>query len=222
MSDIFENDRNLRRTVTFNAGEYLFRQDEMTQDLFILKSGSVRIYKTEGGVEIDLDMVGAGNVVGEIASIDGGSRTASGVACEKCEAIVIPAQEFKGILTSIPEWFRKIALILVQRLREVDSRISRSIEGERTNHIAAILSLLAFTDLCESCPEGFVLDRKTVEYQIVDLLNIPLGEITEALELLHRQNFLRLDRAGIILSSREVLDPVAEKVFQSTTELPVT
>ena len=221
MAELFSKEQS-RRIVTFDPGEYLFRQDEMTQDLFILKSGSVRIYKTEGGVEIDLDMVGAGNVVGEIASIDGGTRTASGVACEKCEAIVIPAAEFQLILTSIPEWFKKIALILVQRLREVDSRISRSIEGERTNHIAAIISLLAFTDICESGDEGFVLDRKTVEYQIVDLLNISLGEITTSLERLHKQQYIRLGRTSIILSSREVLDPLAEKVFQSTTELPVT
>jgi CRP/FNR family transcriptional regulator, cyclic AMP receptor protein len=221
MNELQINAQN-QRVVTFNPGEYLFRQDELTQDLFILKSGSVRIYKTEGGVEIDLDMVGAGNVVGEIASIDGGTRTASGVACEKCEALVIPANEFQLILTSIPEWFRKIALILVQRLREVDSRISRSIEGERTNHIAAILSLLSFTELCNSTAEGFVLDRKTVEYQIVDLLTIPLDEITASLERLHRQGFIRLDRASIVLASREALDPLVEKVFQTTTELPVT
>jgi CRP/FNR family transcriptional regulator, cyclic AMP receptor protein len=221
MNELQINAQN-QRVVTFNPGEYLFRQDELTQDLFILKSGSVRIYKTEGGVEIDLDMVGAGNVVGEIASIDGGTRTASGVACEKCEALVIPANEFQLILTSIPEWFRKIALILVQRLREVDSRISRSIEGERTNHIAAILSLLSFTELCNSTVEGFVLDRKTVEYQIVDLLTIPLDEITASLERLHRQGFIRLDRASIVLASREALDPLVEKVFQTTTELPVT
>ena len=221
MAELFAQDLS-RRIVTFAPGEYLFHQDEMTQDLFILKSGSVRIYKTEGGVEIDLDTVGAGNVVGEIASIDGGTRTASGVACEKCEAIVIPASEFQLILTSIPEWFKKIALILVQRLREVDSRISRSIEGERTNHIAAIISLLAFTDICESGDKGFILDRKTVEYQIVDLLNIPLGEISTSLERLQKQQYLRLSRTGITLSSREVLDPLAEKVFQSATELPVT
>ncbi len=221
MAELQESIQN-RRVVTFNPGEYLFRQDELTQDLFILKSGSVRIYKTEGGIEIDLDMVGAGNVVGEIASIDGGTRTASGVACEKCEALVIPANEFQLILTSIPEWFKKIALILVQRLREVDSRISRSIEGERTNHIAAILSLLSFTELCNSTAEGFVLDRKTVEYQIVDLLTIPLSEITASLERMHRQGIIRLDRSSIILASREALDPLAEKVFQTTTELPVT
>ena len=52
MAELFEKEQS-RRVVTFDAGEYLFRQDEMTQDLFILKSGSVRIYKTEGGVEIE-------------------------------------------------------------------------------------------------------------------------------------------------------------------------
>jgi len=156
------------RLVTFEKGTFLFKQDEMTQDLFILKKGCVRIFKNEGGVEIDLDTVGPGNVVGEVASIDGGSRTASGIALEQCEALVIPALEFKKILTTIPEWFRKIALILVQRLREVDSRISRSIEGERTNHIAAIISLLAFSEYCTNDAEGFVLDRKIIEYQIID------------------------------------------------------
>lgn len=218
MPDNFPN----RRIAVFKPGEYLFRQDDTTQDLFILKKGSVRIFKNEGGVEIDLDTVGTGNVVGEVASIDGGTRTASGVAIEDCEALVIPAKEFKAILSSIPEWFRKIALILVQRLREVDSRISRSIEGERTNHIAAMISLMAFTRYCTVQEGGFVLDRKMIEYQIIDLLNIPLGEISEALERLAKQHYLRLNRSQIILSSREALDELAEKVFQSAAEIPAT
>ena len=211
-----------QRTVTFDPGEYLFRQDDHTRDLYILKKGSVKIFKHEGGVEIELDTLGAGSVVGEIASIDGGPRTASGIAIEPCEALMIPSDEFTKILASIPEWLRKIALILVQRLREVDSRISRSIEGDRTNHIAAVISLLSFSKHATSTSEGYVLDQKTVEHQIVDLLNIPLGEIENSLVRLKKQNYLRLDRNKVILSCRESLDELAEKVFQSTTELPVT
>ncbi|MBN1308398.1 MAG: cyclic nucleotide-binding domain-containing protein [Chitinispirillaceae bacterium] len=211
-----------RHIVSFEPGDYLFKQHEMTRDLYILKKGTVRIFKMEGAVEIDLDTVGPGNVVGEVASIDGGPRTASGVALEPCEALVIPAAEFQSILTSVPQWFQKIAMILVQRLREVDARISRSIEGERTNHIAAIISLLAFTEHCVSCPEGFVIDRKTIEHQIIDLLDIPLGEITSSLERLHKLNYLRLERSGVILSSRESLDGLAEKVFHATTTAPAT
>ncbi|MBN1576205.1 MAG: Crp/Fnr family transcriptional regulator [Chitinispirillaceae bacterium] len=221
MPDQLEREQK-RHIVFFKPGEYLFKQNDMTRDLFILKKGTVRIFKMEGGVEIDLDTVGRGNVVGEVASIDGGPRTASGVTLEECEALVIPAAEFQSILTSIPEWFRKIAMILVQRLREVDARISRSIVGERNNHIAAIISLLAFTDHCVSCPEGFMIDRRTVEYRIVDLLDISLGEITAALERLHKLKYLRLNRTGVILSSREALDGLAEKVFHTADDVPVT
>lgn len=210
------------RTVRFAPGEYLFRQNDQTQDLFIVKSGLVRIFKNEGSVEIDLDIIGIGNVVGEVASIDGGVRTASGVAIETCDAVVIPASEFQSILAAIPEWFKKIALILVQRLREVDSRISRSVDGERTNHVAALISLLSFSNSCIACSDGFVLDKKFIEYEAVDLLGMQLSEVTASLERLQKQQFLKLDRARIILARRDALDELAQKVFQANEELPVT
>lgn len=216
------NAYHVQQVISLRTGEFLFRQDEMTHDLFILKKGTVRIFKIEGGIEIDLDTIGPGNVVGEIASIDGGPRTASGIALEPSEALMLPATEFKSILASIPEWFRKIALILVQRLREVDTRISRSIEGERTNHVAAIISLLSFTDQCVSCPDGFYIDIKTIEHLVIDLLDIPINDISESIELLQKQEYLRLDRFGVVLSSREVLDELAQKVFHTTSEVPAT
>jgi CRP/FNR family transcriptional regulator, cyclic AMP receptor protein len=211
-----------QKVVSLKTGEFLFRQDDMTHDLYILKKGAVRIFKMEGGIEIDLDTIGPGNVVGEVASIDGGPRTASVIALEPSEALLLPATEFKSILAAIPEWFRKIAMILVQRLREVDTRISRSVDGERTNHVAAVISLLAFTDQCVACPSGFFIDLKTIEHLVIDLLDIPISEITESIERLHKQEYLRLDRSGVVLANREVLDDLAEKVFHITPEVPAT
>jgi CRP-like cAMP-binding protein len=214
--------RALQKVVSLKTGEFLFRQDDMTHDLFIVKKGAIRIFKMEGGVEINLDTVGPGNVVGEVASIDGGPRTASGIATEPSEALMLPSTEFKAILASIPEWFRKIAMILVQRLREVDSRISRSIDGERTNHVAAVISLLAFTEHCVPHPDGFYIELKTIEHLVIDLLDISISEISEAITRLHKQEFLRQDRTGIILPSREALDEPAGNVFLTTPEVPAT
>jgi CRP/FNR family transcriptional regulator, cyclic AMP receptor protein len=210
-----------QRIVNYKKGEYLFHQNDSTHDLFILKKGSIRIFKQEGNIEIDLDTIGPGNVIGEVASIDGGTRTASGCALDDCEVLFIPSSEFQSILASFPEWFKKIALILVQRLREVDSRISRSIEGDRTNHIAAIISLLAFTDKCIVENGCYTFDKKFLEYYILDLLSIPLGEIADSLDKLETLNYLKHDMTKIVLSSREALDELAEKVFQSRPEAPV-
>jgi CRP-like cAMP-binding protein len=105
------------RIFRYRKGELLFRENDDTQDFFIIKSGSVRVFKKQGQKEITLDILGPGMVAGEIASIDNVKRTASGVAISDTEVIMISRDIFSRIIEKIPDWFRKIAQILVQRLR---------------------------------------------------------------------------------------------------------
>ncbi len=213
-----ESKENIRK---FKPGDFLFRQNENTRDLFILKKGRVRIFKQEGNAEIELDTIGQGSIVGEVASIDGGPRTASGIALEEVEAVVIGESQFKRLVASVPEWFMKISFIIVQRLREVDAKINRSIEADWTNHIAAVISLLAFTDKCVPRTEGFVIDRKTVEHLIIDLFDISIPQITASLDRLNRLKYIRLEGPNIILSGREAVDEPARKVFNIECPTPI-
>lgn len=204
-----------KRIVRYPGGSFLFRQNDTSQDLFIIQSGSVRIFKTEGNVEIDLDTVGSGMVVGEVASIDGGTRTASGYALEDTDVIVIPSLEFQRILASVPDYLKKIALILVQRLRSVDEKINRSIEGDRTSHIAAIISLLSYSEHCIHGNNGYEINLKFLENEILDLLNIPLSEIAELLEKLDKQGVIKIEKTKCILNSKSQVDAIAEHLFSA-------
>lgn len=206
--------------VRFHKGSFLFRQNDTSRDLFIIQEGFVRIFKTEGNVEIDLDSVGKGMVIGEIASIDGGVRTASGYALEDTDAIVIPAAEFQRVLASVPDYLKKIALILVQRLRAVDSKINRSIEGDRTAHVAAIISLVSYTQYCAPCLNGYEINLKFLENEIMDLLNIPLSEIAEILEKLQKKGFIIIEKTKCILSSKSDIDEMAGHLFTAVNESP--
>jgi len=206
------------RIVRFHRGSYLFRQNDSSQDLFIIQEGSVRIFKTEGNSEIDLDTVGKGMVVGEVASIDGGLRTASGYALEDTDAIVIPAAEFQKVLASVPDYLKKIALILVQRLRAVDTKINRSIEGDRTAHVAAIISLVSYTEHCIPCSGGYEINLKFLENEILDLLNIPLAEIAEILEKLQQKGIIFLEKTKCILNSKSQVDEMAQHLFAAVSE----
>jgi CRP/FNR family transcriptional regulator len=207
-----------KRIVRFPGGSFLFRQNDTSQDLFIIKSGSVRIFKTEGNTEIDLDVVGNGMVVGEVASIDGGPRTASGYALEDTDVIVIPASEFQRILATVPDYLKKIALILVQRLRAVDTKINRSIEGDRTSHVAAIISLVSYTQHCVPGCNGYEISLKFLENEIMDLLNIPLSEIAEILEKLHEKGIIKIEKTKCILNSKSQVDDIAEHLFAAVDE----
>jgi CRP/FNR family transcriptional regulator, cyclic AMP receptor protein len=211
-----------KRIVVLPKGDYLFRQNDTSRELYIIKTGSVRIFKTEGSGEIDLDLVGPGMVVGEIASIDGGPRTASGLAVEDTEAVLIPAEEFQAIAAKIPDWFRKIALILVQRLREADERINQSVCGDRVQHAAAVISLITFSRWCVSCAEGFEIPLKFIENELLDLLNMPISESTEILAKLEHQNVLRVDRGRIVLETREALDAISRDLLHKAGAVPST
>jgi CRP-like cAMP-binding protein len=204
--------------VRYPRGSYLFKQNDTSQDLFIIQSGCVRIFKTEGNAEIDLDIVGNGMVVGEIASIDGGPRTASGYAVENTDVIVIPASEFQRILTTVPDYLKKIALILVQRLRMVDAKINRSIEGDRTAHVAAIISLVSYSEHCIAGNNGYEINLKFLENEIMDLLNIPPSEIDEILEKLVEKGIIKIEKTKCVLESKSQVDEMAEHLFSAISE----
>jgi CRP/FNR family cyclic AMP-dependent transcriptional regulator len=193
----------------FRKGELLFRESENSQDFFIIKSGSVKIFKKAGAREVTLDTLGPGMVAGEIASIDNVTRTASGVALSDTEAIVIPRPAVEKILETIPDWFRKIAQILVQRLREVDEKISRSLKSDYSGYVAAVISLISYSEKAKKGDHGFEIDQKFLEYEIMDLLTIPLAEVQTAMEKLVAQGILNMQGGKVVLTNREACEKLA-------------
>ena len=193
----------------FRKGDLLFREQEDSQDFFIIKSGSVKIFKKIGAREVTLDTLGPGMVAGEIASIDNVIRTASGVALSDTEAIVIPRRVVKKILDTIPEWFRKISQILVQRLREVDEKIFRSLKSDYTGYVAAVISLISYSEKAKKADDGFEIDRKFLEYEIMDILTIPLAEVQSAVEKLAAMEFLKVIGGKVVLTNREACEKLA-------------
>jgi CRP/FNR family cyclic AMP-dependent transcriptional regulator len=193
----------------FRKGDLLFRENENSQDFFIIKSGSIKIFKKIGAKEVTLDTLGPGMVAGEIASIDNVIRTASGIALSDTEAIVIPRHVVERILETIPDWFRKIAQILVQRLREVDEKIFRSLKSDYTSYVAAVISLISYSEKAAKGNDGFEIDRKFLEYEIMDILTIPLAEVQSAMEKIAAMEFLKMIGGKVILTNREACEKLA-------------
>ncbi|HEX3018876.1 MAG TPA: Crp/Fnr family transcriptional regulator [Chitinispirillaceae bacterium] len=214
------NDSSKLNTRFLAKDEFLFRQNDNSHDLYIVNRGCVRIIKNEGSQQIELDIASSGMVIGEIASIDGGCRSASAVAVEDTEFSVITASEFASILEKIPEYLRKIALILVHRLREVDERITRSIEGDCTNHIAGLISLIASTEWSTKSSDGIQINRKFLENELMDLLNISPQEISSKLDWFEKKQLLHTEHGNVFIRAEEI-ESLAKSMFEGSTELPV-
>lgn len=105
-------------------GEQLFAADDQSNAVFFILFGSLRIYSRDQTSPVPLADLGAGDVVGELAAIDGGGRTGSATALGDCAVLVCPPEAFIRLLTGEPE----IALRLLRRfsgiIRDADSRIT--------------------------------------------------------------------------------------------------
>ncbi len=208
--------------VRIEPGTFLFKEGDSSKDLYVVQFGKIRIYKTEAGVEIDLAEVGAGGVVGEVAAIDGGTRSASGVAVETSEVLVVPIEDFNRILNKIPDWFRKIATILVQRLREVNANIHRTMGGECAAQIAALMALMTSSPCASSGPEGFEIAQKNLENELVDVLQLQLSDVTQALAQLDKQGLVEIGKGKVVVKNREKLEELGKSVFKDTQSAPAT
>jgi CRP-like cAMP-binding protein len=99
---------SLLTPVTFNDGDLLVQEGHFGRQAFIIASGSAVVSR---GEEI-LATVGPGDIVGELALLGDGRRTASVTATEPVNAYVMSTQEFASVLAlpGVDAEVRRIAL----------------------------------------------------------------------------------------------------------------
>jgi len=76
------------------SGEYLFREKDRGDEMYLIKGGKIRITKEMGGEEKPLAVLNEGAFFGEMAIIDNKSRSASAIAEEDTELIIVNKEAF--------------------------------------------------------------------------------------------------------------------------------
>ncbi|MEM7220567.1 MAG: Crp/Fnr family transcriptional regulator [Pseudomonadota bacterium] len=111
----------------FDSGEYLFREGEQGKELFGIISGLVRISATsEDGRELNLNMIGPGEIIGEIAFLDGGPRTASGQASESTLTFLIAKDPFHELMLHAPDLPIHLLKLVCERTRWTSAQVTSS------------------------------------------------------------------------------------------------
>jgi CRP/FNR family transcriptional regulator, cyclic AMP receptor protein len=101
------------------SGDFLFREGDEGDALYLVKSGSVRIISGS----IVYETVNPGGVVGEMALVDGEMpRSASVIAATPAELIRIDKSKFLALVASAPDFALTVMAVMARRLRIMNSR----------------------------------------------------------------------------------------------------
>jgi uncharacterized membrane protein len=105
--------------VTFPRGTLIFRIGEPGDALFVLRSGEVEMSLTNDfGDRIVIETVRAGDFFGELSLLDGGPRTASAMATDDVEALVVDRGDLDEFLRVHPPAALDLLAATGKRLRE--------------------------------------------------------------------------------------------------------
>jgi len=108
---------SLARIRRFADGASLVRAGEPGDALHVVLDGTVSV-RRRGRPSRTL---GAGSILGELALLDGGPRTASVAAQGEVVTLTVPAPRFRTLLRAEPSIAIAIAEELARRLRAADS-----------------------------------------------------------------------------------------------------
>jgi CRP/FNR family cyclic AMP-dependent transcriptional regulator len=121
--------------VNFAAGETIFNEHDLGDGLYVLESGSVRIWVLDEDVnEVTLAELKPGDFFGELAVLDRGERSSSATATVDTHLHKLSSDAFQKFLIEHPDAAIDVICEIAQRMRQtnqiVTQRAARNINVE--------------------------------------------------------------------------------------------
>jgi CRP-like cAMP-binding protein len=181
----------------YEPGETIFLQGEPGTTLIGVISGKIRISVTSAaGQELHLNLIEPGELVGEIAFIDGGLRTATGTAAVPTVCFSIRRAPFFALLDQRPQISRHLLKLLCDRVRWTSQLVADSAFLSVPERMRTRLKNLIPSG--ETLPDGRVR-LKISQQELADYLGVSRQVVNGYLREWQKEGRVTLARGTITL-----------------------
>jgi CRP-like cAMP-binding protein len=112
-------------TRNFRPGQYLFREGDPSNSLYLIKKGTVAIRKKKGSAHVEIARIYSNEVIGELSFFDRLPRSASAIALTEVEVMEIHFVSLDKIYAGIPDYLKTIMAAVAERLRKANDVIRK-------------------------------------------------------------------------------------------------
>jgi CRP/FNR family cyclic AMP-dependent transcriptional regulator len=143
-ADELQRISGLCKTQQLGVGEKLFRKGDSGDALYGVRRGQIRIETgASDGSRLTLNFLRPGELFGEVAVLDGHSRTADATAGEASELFVLRREDLLEHLEREPRVAVKLIALLCRRIRWMSERMEESVAQPLPVRLARRLCALA-------------------------------------------------------------------------------
>jgi CRP-like cAMP-binding protein len=195
------------RVERYQAGRAIFAKGSPGRSMMAIITGGVRISTpSPAGPDIVLTILGAGEVFGEIALIDGADRTADATAISDCELLVLDHRDFIPFLERRADLCILFLKLLCQRLRHTDKQFEEAMFGRLDGRIA--MALIRLARGASPGDEGGVTLRIT-QQELAGMVGAARESVNKQLHVWQKDGVLRLGKRLIEIADIDALQALA-------------
>ncbi len=186
-----------------NTGEVLFKDGDRGDEMYLIKSGKIRISKSAGEVEKTLAVLKEGDFFGEMSVIDGSPRSATATAIEPAELVIFDREVFMNQVRENP-LIEYVLHTLIRRLRDADEQIKfLLIKNEEKRLIAMLLTKAREGTQTD---KGILIDFSFSYENLADLVGTTIEKTKSIVDNLLKTNLITIKSDKIYINNQRNLE----------------
>ena len=187
-----ELDSIVQQCVTHNCkrDRVIFVEEEIGQSFFIIVRGSVKISRTsDDGREVILTILKAGDFFGELALLDGKSRSATVTALEDSELLTLRRNEFITLIEKYPQIAIELLRVMAARIRQADMQIESLTLHDAMGRIAsAIIHVAEQTGVRRG--DAVIIPKLPIQNDLASMAGTARETISRVMTALEERGYL--------------------------------
>ena len=175
---------------TYPKNSMIILEEEFGDTVFAICEGTVKITRGNAeGKEVILALLGPGEIFGEMAIIDGESRSANALAQENCILLAFPQNEFLKILKTYFDVSFSLMGELARRLRKSDQQIEALSLSDAENRIG--VSMLNLAEDMGIIRKGKVtIEKLPFQQDIANMAGTSRETVSRVLKMFEEKNLI--------------------------------
>ncbi len=184
---------------TYASDTLVFCENEPGFELYVIRTGRVKITKMVDGQEVMLALLQPGDIFGEMAILDNKLRTATAVTADQVALLAINKNNFEIMVKAQPQLASKLITLLSERLWTAYRQLANLMIDDITGRLFDTLLTVAEKNHVNISNRA----KYTYEFGGEDLLKMVGLEPKDEHHMLEifRNNWLRLEQRRIICNN---------------------
>jgi CRP/FNR family cyclic AMP-dependent transcriptional regulator len=181
---------------SFHKNQIVFQQGSITNSLYIVKSGNIRVTAFHTNHETAyVGEYGPEQYFGEFSLLDGLPRSGEAVAVVNSDLLVLTRPSFFRYLEHYPTVSIKLLVMISRRMRFAESAIDQPHMVDPQHKIANVLLEVAER---YSTPDGSRLGVRLTSDDLAGLSGLPRDVAYNVIEQMRSAGILQIDRTHIV------------------------